>query len=259
MILVLAGTTEGRELTAVLQQAGYRVSVAVVSSYGEDLLSLQAGSEVVAGRLDREGFTRWVTGQATSAVVDATHPFAEQISQLAMQVTAELGIPYIRLERPKEPLPQHPLIKSIERLEKMEEYFLSGQTVFSTLGTNHLEQLLDMSQRKAVRLVVRVLPRADVLKRCEELGLQPEQIIALKGPFSMELNRQLYLHYRADLILSKDSGQVGGLDSKIAAAMELEIPIVVWSRPVIEYPRWVNSASEVVDYLRELQGGFSNV
>jgi len=253
MIMVLGGTTEGREITALLQQQAYKVSAAVLSDYGAALLTLEDESELLTGPLDRENFLQYLMKRDISAVVDATHPFAQQISQLAMQVTAELGTPYIRLERPEMLLSPHSLIKRIDGLAQLEAYFRPGQTVFSTLGSNHLERLLDMVQRQAARLVVRVLPRADILSKCETLGLHPEQIIALKGPFSKELNRQLYLHYGASLILSKDSGVAGGLDSKMQAALELGIPMVIWNRPRLKYPRQVYSYQEVLDYLQELQ------
>lgn len=257
MILVLAGTTEGREVTSLLQQEGFKVNAAVLSPYGAELLPLKDGDGLV-GPLDRGSLRGWINAKDIQAVVDATHPFALQISHLAMQVTAELSIPYIRLERPKMELPQHPLIKTVDRLEQMEAYFKAGQNVFSTLGTNHLEQLLKMAVRQKARLIARVLPLADVVGRCAEAGLSPDQIIALKGPFTQELNQHLFLHSGADLILSKDSGQVGGLDSKIQAALALGIPIVVWLRPVLEYPLLVNSASGVIDYLRIPQGGINN-
>ncbi|CFY06933.1 Cobalamin (vitamin B12) biosynthesis CobK/CbiJ, precorrin-6x reductase [Syntrophomonas zehnderi OL-4] len=249
MILVLAGTTEGREVTGLLQREGMAVSTAVLSPYGAELLPHKDGNGLV-GPLDRERLKGWINIKDIQAVVDATHPFALQISQLAMRVTAEMSIPYIRLERPQLELPRHPLVKTVDRLEQMEAYFQAGQSVFSTLGTNHLEQLLKMAVRQKARLIARVLPLADVVGRCAEAGLSPDQIIALKGPFSQELNQHLFLHSGADLILSKDSGQVGGLDSKIQAALALEIPIVVWLRPTLDYPLLVNSASEVIDYLR---------
>lgn len=256
MILVLAGTAEGRHLVSLLGQRGWPVIASVTSSYGAEMISSH-GSEVtvIEGQLDQGKFTSLIKDKEVKAVVDATHPFAQQISRLAMQTSAGLQIPYLRLDRPSL-LPEHPLVKPVSSLEQMEEYFLPDQKVFSTLGSRHLPQLFAMIKRKQAKLTARVLATREAIQVCEELGLQPDQIMAIKGPFSEEFNKEMFRHSGAELIITKESGKVGGLDTKIEAALELNIPILIWTRPIIEYPLVLHSSEEVVQYLISIhQGG----
>lgn len=87
--------------------------------------------------------------------------------------------------------------------------------------------------------------------------MSPEQIVALKGPFSLEMNRALLKDYRIDLVLSKESGSEGGFKEKYEAAREMSIPLVVWTRPEGTYPKLVNSIAELVKYISTRKGCLS--
>ena len=60
------------------------------------------------------------------------------------------------------------------------------------------------------------------------------------------------MYYGAQLVLTKESGDIGGFKEKIEAALELEIPVIVLARPQINYPVMVHSSEEVVEYIREI-------
>ena len=85
----------------------------------------------------------------------------------------------------------------------------------------------------------------------ESLGLTPKNIIALQGPFSTELNIALYKQYRADVIVTKNSGEIGGTDTKLEAAMALGLPVVMVDRPRIEYDKVVYTFDEVLRFVAE--------
>ena len=87
-----------------------------------------------------------------------------------------------------------------------------------------------------VKVVARVLPEPSVLASCTQLGLTPGEIIALQGPCSTELNQALYQQYKAEVVITKDSGSVGGIQEKVDAALHLGIPIVICQRPRLNYP-----------------------
>lgn len=251
MILVLAGTTEASQMVSLLGQKDWPAIASVTSGYGARLIS-GYNCEIIEGQLGKEQLSYLIEDKKISAVIDATHPFAQEISQIAIQVTAELKVPYIRLERPSLPLPEHPLIKTVGSLEQMEGYIKAGQTIFSTLGSKFLPLLASMANKKNARLIARVLPTKEAIRICAETGLQPEQIIAVKGPFSEALNKQLFIDYGADLIITKESGHTGGLDTKLQAAGNLNIPVLVWTRPSLDYPLISHSAEDVVCKLEGL-------
>ena len=102
-------------------------------------------------------------------------------------------------------------------------------------------------------LVSRVLPTAEVIALCEGLGLSPKQIVAMQGPFSQALNREMFRQYRADVIVTKNSGAIGGTDTKIAAAVELGLPVVVIDRPVLAYDRLVHCYEDVLSFVNNLE------
>lgn len=258
MILVLAGTLEGRQTASLLQNSGFAVTASAVTDYGADLLRKQGVQQVLSGALDEPSLENYLR-QGFELLVDATHPFAAQASQTAMNAAKNVGIAYLRLERIAGELPKHPLVYGERDLGHSIERTLSlGKLIFSTLGSRNLPVLQEAASAKGARVIARVLPDAAVVAECLKLGLSPAQIIALQGPCSQELNVAMYRQYGADVVLTKDSGDTGGLQEKVAAALEVGIPIVVWQRPQLSYPQVVHTPEAAVDYcLKYLRSGQS--
>ena len=251
MIIVLAGTIEGREICSRLQEAGWPVLASVTSSWGTDLLQAQGFINTVQGNLSRDGLVALIGDTQANMVIDATHPFAATISREAMEATQQCDIDYLRLERPAAQIPLDPLVIRITELEAVENYLLDGQRVLSTLGSKSLADMVPIMSRKNTELTARVLPSSTVLKTCEGLGLRPNQIIAMQGPFSLKLNLEIFKQYRAEMIISKESGAPGGLEAKIGAALQMGIPILIWSRPQLNYPRLFASSQALMEYIND--------
>lgn len=252
MILVLAGTSEGREAALRLQQSGYEILASVTSSYGRDLLMGSGVGAVRQGALEMPELLELLRKASCKMIVDATHPYAAVISQFSMEAAGILNIDYVRLERPAEILPKDVL--AIQRLEELAHYLYPGCRLMSTIGSKFLPQLLELSKTKQAHLIARFLPSSGVLAVCESLGMSPEQIVAMKGPFSLEMNQALLKHYRINLVLSKESGAEGGFREKYAAARAMSIPMVVWTRPSMEYPRVVENLEELEQYIKTRKG-----
>lgn len=247
MIIVLAGTSEGREAAAILQDTGCPVLATVTSQLGADLLKIQGIQSIEQGNLDEEGLYQLLVKHQARYLVDATHPFAQLISQYAMAAARKAKATYLRLERAAGLIPEG--VDQICRLEDLDPYIKPGMTVFSTLGSKHLPLLVPLVRGKRARLVARVLPLESVIEGCRRLGLDEDEIIALRGPFSEDENQALFSSCRADLVVSKESGPAGGMEAKIAAALDLKIPIVIWTRPNMEYPAMFNTAQEIAGYI----------
>ena len=230
MILVLAGTTEGRNAVMALRQNGYHVAASVVSAYGSTLLGEIGADEVIQTRWDADTLGEVLIEKQILMVVDATHPYAENISRLAIEVTREKAIPYLRFERSSTQIAAHDLIDTVRDIGDIASRLSSGQRVFSALGSRSLPVLLPMVKRAKAELTVRVLPCSEVLAECERLHLRPEQIVAMKGPFTKNMNKEMFIQCRTELLLTKESGGTGGTDEKIDAALELEIPVIALSQ-----------------------------
>jgi len=85
--------------------------------------------------------------------------------------------------------------------------------------------------------------------RCQSLGLLPRDIIAMQGPFSYAMNKVMFADYEAQVVVTKDAGVIGGTDTKMAAARDLGIPVVVVRRPEIEYSCVAANYTEVKQIL----------
>lgn len=98
-------------------------------------------------------------------------------------------------------------------------------------------------------LISRVLPTSEVILNCEKLGLNADNIIAMKGPFSKSINEEFYKHYNIDIVITKESGIAGGFLEKVDACKSLNIPVVIVTRQKIDYPFVVNNINEIEKYI----------
>jgi precorrin-6A/cobalt-precorrin-6A reductase len=248
MILVMSGTSEGREIIKLLKDKGFGVMATAVTDYGASL-SKEAGADVVlTGALDRDGLTELIKKNGILTVIDATHPFAVEASKNAMLACQEAGKNYLRFERDSTDLPDDPLVNYSKDFKKAGERASElGDNIFYTAGVKGLPQFLKGIRNKNV--IVRIIPEREVLENCLKLGIKAGNIIAAKGPFSTEFNVAIFKERKADVIVTKESGKAGGTDTKVAAALKLRLPIVVISRPKIAYPEVIRDISEVIEWI----------
>lgn len=250
MIVILGGTREGRELFTLLQNYALPCIICVVSDYGKHVFD-DSTSSVYSGSLNSQEMAKLLKKKESKFLVDATHPFAVKASENAIKASQKVGTTYIRLEREREQLPRHELVKTIEDFKELDDYLQEGKVVFSAVGSKTLDKLVSISREKKCRLVVRIPPFISALEKCSELGIAAENLVIIQGPCSRELNRELYKHFGADLVLTKESGKIGGQEAKVLAAIDLGVEIVLWRRPKLSYPLLFNSTKKLCDYLLE--------
>lgn len=253
MILILGGTTEARELALYLQEEGFPLRLTTVSTHGAQLARNYGVEHVQEGALSREALISLIKEKNIKVVIDATHPYAENIRQLAQTTAQELGIPYGRFERAASSLPEHPLLYTVDSYRAgAEQAGVLGDNIFLTVGSRRLSVFSEFPSLKGKRLTARVLPEAKVLKLCHELGLGPGNIIAAQGPFSREANRWMFSHYGAQVVVSKESGPTGGFLAKWEACLDLELPLVVIQRPPLTHPNSFDRFEGVKKFVEEV-------
>lgn len=247
MNLVLAGTSDARELCERLKEAGHELVATVVTESAKESLG-KSGIPVHVGRLSLEGFLSFIEEQGIHRIIDASHPFAEEAHRTAMEAAKRATIPYIRYERPGLVYDNHPLITVVNSYE--EAALLAKErkgNIMLTTGSKTLEvfakHLLDDPE---IQVCCRMLPRRDNMEKCEALGFTQKNIIAMQGPFSKELNGALFRHYQTTLMITKESGKVGSVDEKITAALEMGIPVILISRPQIEFGEVYTDCQDVL-------------
>lgn len=256
MILVLAGTSDARELALLIQQAGYDLLTTVVTDNAAKSME-EAGVPVQVGRLTAADIEALIADKGVRAVVDASHPFAEEASKNAMAGAKAAGVPYIRYERESLAAP------GSEKLIVVDDYVQAAElaadkrgVIMLTTGSKTLKTFTDrLLGLPDTTLVARMLPRFDNMQKCEELGLEQKNIVAMQGPFSKELNKALYAHYGVTLMITKESGKVGAFDEKVEAALEMGIETIVIGRPQIDYGTKFSDYGQVLGQLNQVTGG----
>lgn len=249
MILLLSGTRDGRILAQKLHNSRHEVLATTVSEYGELLLKEGFSGEVLSKPLAKDDMRSIISNREINMVVDATHPFAVNASQNAMEVCKESGIEYVRYEREScEHIDSEKIVPVKDVTEAVSKAASFEGNVFLTIGSNHLEQFVEGIGTD--RIIARVLPTSQVLKKCEALGLQARNIIAMQGPFSTKINIEMFKHYHTKVVVTKESGSIGGFKEKIDACRSLDVPIIVIGRPALEYNRVFSDMEELLRYIK---------
>ena len=252
MILLLAGTKDGRELGRYLSELGHDICLSVTSSYGHEL-ALGSAKAINEAKLNDFELVDFIKDNSITMIIDATHPYAQNASQNAVQAAKVAAIDYLRYERAKTELPVYDRLyvvaDNIAACQLINEQS-KWQTIFLTTGSKDLAAFA-ANIGKHKRVIARILPEADVLSEVRTLGFMPRDIIAMQGPFSQEMNTIMFKDCQADVIVTKDSGNIGGSDSKVAAAVALGLPLIVIGRPTIDYPAIAYSYEAVQAYLQQ--------
>lgn len=229
--MVLYGVGETRALIESLKDRGFRVVAVARTEYGGSLAGTSGADHVAPAPRDPGEMSGLVRDFGVRQVIDATHPFANPLSSLARETCAGLGVPYLRFGRGETDLPADPLVFRVNSWEKAAERAASFDgTVFLTTGSHNLEVFTQYRGLRDRRIVVRVLPEHRVIKKCQDLGISPRDIVAMQGPFSVKLNKAIFQAYRAGVIVTRDGGPSGGTFNKVKAALDLRIPVLLIHR-----------------------------
>lgn len=228
-ICVFAGTSEGRELIEALTGRGAAITACVATEYGEVLLGEHSDVRILAGRMNVEGMTALLRAEAFDAVVDATHPYADVVTQNIAAACREVGATYLRLLRGSSMSDQDGAF--VPDVAACVDYLRSTEgNILLTTGSKQLPQFCADPDLRA-RIYARVLPMQASLQTCADCGVAPDHIIAMQGPFDEALNCAMLRAVNARYMVTKDTGGAGGYGAKIAAAKRAGVQVVVIGRP----------------------------
>lgn len=227
-ILLYAGTTEGRKLASYLGRRGVRLHVCVATAYGESLLPEEKNITVTHDRMDSGQMGEFMRVFEPDYVIDATHPYAKEVTKNLKSACEVMQVPYLRLvrgsEETKESICVENMDEAIKYLEKTEG------NILVTTGSKELESYTRLTDYES-RVYARVLSIGQVAVNCEELGFSGRHLICMQGPFSTEMNRAMLKEYDIAYMVTKESGLAGGYPQKCQAALEAGVKMVVIGRP----------------------------
>ncbi|MGQ3683812.1 MAG: cobalt-precorrin-6A reductase [Candidatus Loosdrechtia sp.] len=250
MILVISGTEEGKTIVRRLHAEGRSILTTVATEYGRKIFEqMDLESFCLQGRLDTDGFSQLIQEKGIDLVVDATHPYAVQVSMNALNACKKMNIPYLRYERPGTGIPDSPLIHKVMSVdEAVSKARVIGTKIFLTIGVSGVKKFICLKNEK--ELYVRILPVPEHIASCIDAGIPPMNIIAMHGPFSEDLNRVIFRQYQITTIVTKNSGDAGGISEKISAALREGIETIVIERPRMDFPAVYSSIDEIVARVR---------
>lgn len=232
-VLILGGTSEGRELSQFAHSIGLSATVSVVSGYGGELLEETRYVRIHQGALDRDEMERFLEGMRPELVLDATHPYARQVTEQAEQLCEKMKIPYSRVLRDSRKLHGKGIFHAEGAKQAAELLKQDSRPVLLTTGSKELGVFASAEHLKG-RIFARVLPDSRVIKSCEEMGVRGPSLIAMQGPFSVEMNRAMLRSTGAGWLVTKESGSRGGFEEKLQAAEECGVSVIILDRPVQE-------------------------
>ena len=191
MIFVASGTQDGRGLVEYLLKQNYKVMASVVTNYGKELLPKDENLIINDHKLDEEAMKNCLKENQIKVFVDATHPYAVNVSKTAMQVCDELNIPYIRYEREVTPIPAYNKLHLVKTYEEASDLAMQlGENIFLTTGSNRLDLFANDSKKYNKHIIARVLPAIASLQICENCGVRRPAVHLHHGHCLLHPGRQ---------------------------------------------------------------------
>ncbi len=233
-VLVFGGTSEALAICQLLAAYHIDYSLSVATKTGWQAAQAFAPSiakRTFIGRLGVSAMRERITQLGVDWVIDAGHPYAQELRHTIMVACMPIDCPVVRFERSSAiALCDHPLVRKVSSSEAAcAAVTPNQQRVLLTTGSKDLA--FYCRQLAGKTLFARVLPSSQVLAECEALGLGLEQIIAIKGPFSEVMNHAIYQSVKPDVVITKESGSRGGFAEKVLPCIALGIACVVIERP----------------------------
>ncbi len=206
---------------------------------------------VWVGKIGASQMVNFCQQQHIIAIVDASHPYAKEVSQNAIKAAAVCNLPYIRYERPvaKTCVSSANVIELASLDELLAGDYLEAQRVLLTLGYQALPRF--QSWQECCVLFARILPRIESLEVALASGFSANRIIALRPPITAQLERALWQQWNVSVVVSKASGSAGGEETKRMVAQELETTLIVIARPSITYPQQTSNYAEILAFCRQ--------
>lgn len=251
---LIGGTSESAVLAEAIAQSNLPCTITVTTETAKALYSLSPLLRVKVGRLNPQQVGEFLQAENIVAILDASHPYAVEISKLAIATATKYQIPYLRYERLEAgtPLLQRGgggdliILDSFETLVR--EDYLTNQRVLLTSGYKSLH--LFRSWQNRCTLFVRVLPSVESVQGAIDAGFTANRIIAIRPPVSRELEKALWQQWQISLIVTKASGVAGGEDIKRSLCTELGIRLIIIERPQVNYPQQTSDITTAIEFCR---------
>lgn len=221
MIWLIGGTSDATQFVDKFP-ISEKLIVSVTTKYGASLIK---DCKVRIKAMDYKEMKEFVRENNISAIIDMSHPFAELVTNNAQKIAKDMEIKYLRYIRPTTCKADYSF-KSMKEFEKFSKE--KNGTYFVTVGSKMVGELEDIKNKN--RFIYRILPMVKSIEICRKYNVDLEDIVCMKGPFSIDMNMAFLKEFSADYMLMKDSGEAGGMESKLEACKKLGIKSLAFTR-----------------------------
>jgi precorrin-6A/cobalt-precorrin-6A reductase len=242
-LLLLAGSGEARDIArALLREPDVSVAVSIArqgpraESFGWPLR--------VGGWGGEADYRRWVRDNGFDAVIDATHPFAEIMSNRAARVSRDLGLAHLRVLRPAWVPTVRDKWISVTSGQDAANVIPEDATVFLGIGRGELDAFSNLGNRR-VYCRVRDAPVGDFPFANGAFLFEP-------GPFTVRSEHDLFVRLGVDWLVVRNSGGTGSWP-KLETARELGLSVAMLRRPPVPDCPTVPTTAEALNWVRGLR------
>ena len=200
-IIVFAGTTEGCDISNFLAEHQIHVLACVATDYGSKSLKENEYLKIHAGRLTEPEMEALLNEKKPEMVLDATHPYAAEVTENIRTACQNTGLEYRRVLREAGAYQDQAVYvpdtqAAIEFLEGTEG------NILLTTGSKELGKYTALSDA-GERIYARVLSLPSVMETCKGYGFEGKHLIGMQGPFSMELNAAMLRQFDCKYLVTK--------------------------------------------------------
>ena len=237
-IFLLGGTKDSINIIEhIKKNHDAYILTTTTTEYGARLAHEGGSDDTIARPLPKDEIKEIIVNEGFDVLIDATHPFAEHITQTSSSIAKELEIPYIRFERPTTNLKNVDTshiryVNSFDEAGKLIKDEFHEGNVLHFAGANTMGEILEYVS--VDRFYPRILKVESSIEKCKTLNVDPSHIIPMKGAASLEENIELIEKYDASVMITKESGEIGGVIEKIDAANEKDVAVIMIQRPKID-------------------------
>lgn len=238
-LLILGGTTEASALAQLLATQGIAGTLSLagrVSRPRAQPLPMRLG-----GFGGAAGLADWLRQHGITHVIDATHPFAAQISRNAVSACAKAGVPLLALTRPAwQPVAGDDWRHVADLDQATAALDRPAMRVMMAIGRMHLDRFAAHPQHS---YLLRLVDAPD-----GPLPLPESTVIVDRGPFTMQADLALLQRHDIQLVVAKNAGGDGAY-AKIAAARALGLPVLMIDRPALPARPETHDPAEVLRFI----------
>jgi precorrin-6A/cobalt-precorrin-6A reductase len=239
-MLVLGGTGDAARL---VEQASALPGLEIITSLAGRVRqpATPAGEFRIGGFGGADGLASYLREQRIDLLIDATHPFAAQMSQHAAVAALACGVPHLMLVRPPWKRVAGDRWLSVDSNAAAVEILPEvGRRVFLTIGR---QELAAFASLRDLWFLMRMIdpPRPGT-------PVPPGTLVLARGPFALEDERQLLQTHAIEVVVSKNSGG-DATYAKIQAARELGLPAVMIQRPPLPAGEQVEDVEQAMAWL----------